>query len=146
MNKRGVSRRAKALLLFYAVLTVGFTWQGLVYWARMEEARHGAIIGLALIVLPAEALAVGLWAGAASRRSSTLDGVGIGLGAFLIAFAVDVFLVPPLSGASPDHAVILLNLVIRLPLAIFAAVIGANIGTSFRVVAEDKQRYQGLSE
>ncbi len=73
-----------------------------------------------------------------------MAGIGIGLAAFLIASAVDVFLVRPLWSAYPVG--ILEALAVRLPLAIFAAVIGAYIGTSFRVVAEDKQRYQGLSE
>ncbi len=83
---------------------------------------------------------MGIWAGIVSRRSSTVAGIGIGLAAFLIASVVDVFLVRPLWSAYPVG--IFEALAVRLPLATFAAVIGAYIGTSFRIVAQDKKRYK----
>jgi hypothetical protein len=144
MNKKRASRRTKALWLLGAVLTVGFTWQGLVYWGRVLTEGKGAAIGLGLLTVLVEALVVGIWAGIVSRRSSSAAGIGIGFAAFLIASTVDVFLVRPLWSAYPVG--ILEALAIRLPLAIVAAVIGANIGTTFRVVAEDEQRYKNLPD
>jgi hypothetical protein len=80
------------------VLTVGFTWQGLVYWWRVVTASSGAAIGQGLLTVLAEALAVGIWAGIASRRSSTVDGIGVGLAAFLLPTGVDAFVAEPLRG------------------------------------------------
>jgi hypothetical protein len=142
MNEKHARRRAKALWLLGAVLTEGFAWLGVGYWESLSIT--GAPIGPPLSLL-AEVLAVGIWAGVVSRRSSTVDGIGIGLAAFLIVFAVDVLIVGQMLSALPDKIAILQSMMIRLPLAIVGAVLGAKIGTSFRVVAADKQRYKDVS-